>query len=615
MKKFTLYLILSLCISFAYGQNQLDDTLKVKEVIVTGSKVEVARKNVPLTISVISEKELQTSNESALLPVISQKVPGLFVSERSVTGFGVAEGAAGKISVRGVSGTPNTRVLILIDGHPQYQGIFGHPLPDAYVTSDAEKVEVIRGPGSILYGSNAMGGVINIITKKQRKDGFSGNARASYGSYNTQKYMGSLGYKKDKFTIYASVNHDHTDGHRDSSAFTITNGYVKAGYKISDHIKAMADFSLADFVSDNPGPVFNEDDYNTFNVDIIRAKTSLSLENQYDKVSGALKFFHNFGEHKLSDGWHSNDNNSGLMFYQALKLIRGNTFTLGLDYKTFGGEAKNTLSEDDYGTFNENETAFYAIMQQILMNKLVVNGGVRLENSSAFGTEWVPQAGLAYHPANNTTLKLAASKGFRSPTIKDLYLFPPKNPDLQPERMWNYEISLLQHLIDKRLNIELTGFIAKGEDMIQLVPLETPPPFMRFQNTGTFSNKGIEFATRFKASKNLGLTANYSYLHLDEPVLTAPKHQVYAGIDYNYKIFGFNLDFQHINELYTQLPAQDTPAVTESYSLLNARITAQVLDFMNIFVAGKNLLDQKYEINYGYPMPGITFFGGVNVSF
>ncbi|MFW6290090.1 MAG: TonB-dependent receptor plug domain-containing protein, partial [Mariniphaga sp.] len=150
--------------------NNYPDTVKIDEVIVTGSRVEVARRNVPLTVSTVERSQIERSNESAILPVLSRRIPGLFVTERGVTGFGVGTGSAGQISMRGVGGTaPNTQVLVLIDGHPQFQGLFGHPLPDAYVSSDVEKVEVIRGPASILYGSNAMGGVINIITREQQQ--------------------------------------------------------------------------------------------------------------------------------------------------------------------------------------------------------------------------------------------------------------------------------------------------------------------------------------------------------------------------------------------------------------------------------------------------------------
>ena len=171
--KVTLVKIYSLLVAFlvilsasaVFSQGISMDTLEIEEVVITGSKVEVARKNIPLTVSLISREELEQSTESALLPILGEQIPGLFVTERGVTGFGVATGSAGQINIRGLGGNPTTRVLILIDGHPQFMGLMGHHLPDTYITSDAERVEVIRGPGSILYGSNAFGGVINIITK------------------------------------------------------------------------------------------------------------------------------------------------------------------------------------------------------------------------------------------------------------------------------------------------------------------------------------------------------------------------------------------------------------------------------------------------------------------
>src|SRR6056297_1221742 len=96
------------------------DTVDIQEIVVTGTKTETARNNVPMTISVVNNKELEESHETALLPVLSEQVPGLFVTRRGITGFGVANGAAGQINIRGLGGSPTSQVLILLDGHPQF---------------------------------------------------------------------------------------------------------------------------------------------------------------------------------------------------------------------------------------------------------------------------------------------------------------------------------------------------------------------------------------------------------------------------------------------------------------------------------------------------------------
>ena len=163
----------------AYAQQQISDSIQLSEIVVTGSKTEISRKLIPLSVSQISDTDLERSGQINVLTALNSFVPGFFVTERNVLGFGVGTGGSGGITMRGISSSPNTDVLVLIDGHPQYQGIFGHPLPDAYVASDIDKVEIIRGPASILYGSNAMGGVVNLITKQQNTEGVNFQLEAS----------------------------------------------------------------------------------------------------------------------------------------------------------------------------------------------------------------------------------------------------------------------------------------------------------------------------------------------------------------------------------------------------------------------------------------------------
>ncbi|GET30361.1 hypothetical protein SD074_25630 [Prolixibacter sp. SD074] len=164
--------------------------------------------------------------------MLSAKVPGMFVTQRGYSGFGVASGSAGQITIRGVGlNGATSEVLVMIDGQPQMMGLMGHPFPDSYVSSDLEKVEVIRGPGSLLYGTNAMGGVVNLITRKEDKDGFSGQVRGQYGSFNTIKTAGSAGYRENGFNLFASYNYDSTNGSRENSDFQNHTAYLKTGYQ------------------------------------------------------------------------------------------------------------------------------------------------------------------------------------------------------------------------------------------------------------------------------------------------------------------------------------------------------------------------------------------------
>ena len=281
------------------NEKVLKDSVQLNELVVTGSKTEISRKIVPLSVSQITQKEIESTGQINILPALNYFAPGIFVTERNIFGFGVSTGGSGSISMRGISSSPNTEVLVLIDGHPQYQGIFGHPLSDAYVASDVEKIEIIRGPASILYGSNAMAGAINIITKQQHAEGFKINLGGSYGSYNTQKYFGSIGYKKDKLSAYASVNHDKTDGTRTNTDFNITNGYAKVGYELNKRILLTGDFSIAKYkgndngmVDSIPGPTVAAHSLpatpKPFGIDITRGKASVSLENKYENLEGRI---------------------------------------------------------------------------------------------------------------------------------------------------------------------------------------------------------------------------------------------------------------------------------------------------------------------------------------
>lgn len=599
---------------------ELNDTVRLDEIIVTGTMPKVNLRNLPMSISVISGNQIEERIQPNILPLLTEEVPGLFITQRGVMGYGVANGAAGGMSMRGIGGAPTTGVLVLIDGHPQYMGLMGHPLADSYQSMMTERVEVVRGPASVLYGSNAMGGVINIITKKQQRDGSHGMAQVMYGSYNTLNAEAYTGWKKERLHLVGNIGYSRSDGHRENTDFEQWNGYAKVGYDISRHWKSFADLNISNTESSNPGtiasPIIDND------ADITRGMTSLAVENEYANTSGAVKLFYNFGTHRINDGYreggqpvpqrfNSSDQMAGVSVYQSYSFFAGNKTTAGFDYQHFGGEAFNKFP-DETNNVQLADTSLYNIagylnlQQTVLDNKLTLNAGIRLDHHQINGSEWIPQLGASFTPSATTVLKAIVSKGFRNPTIREMYMFPPQNPDLKAERLMNYEVSLLQMLMDNRLSLGVNLFYIKGDNMIQ----QPQPNIGQWVNIGEVENKGFELSASYQAMPNLRFSANYSYLDMTYKILTAPEHKLYVSGSYTKGPWGISTGVQYIGNIYTS--PSDTRQ--ETFVLWNVRANYQFLDWLNLFIKGENLLDQKYEINAGYPMPGATIFGGIRVK-
>lgn len=291
-------LILGLLPLMGLSQNIRQDTLfqktyPIDEVTVTGARSATDVRRLSQTVSVVNREAIENSMQPSLLPVLSEQVPGLFVTERGVMGYGVSGGAAGGISLRGLSGG-NARLMVLIDGHPQYAGIFGHPIADACQSLLADMVEVLRGPASVLYGSNAMGGVVNIVTRRMREDGVRTDLHAGYGSYNTVETELINRVRRGRFSSVISGSYNRTDGHRNDMGFEQYGGYAKVGYDLTDNWNTYADVNVTHFNASYPGtvsaPLVDGDQR------ITRGVTSFVLGNDYGNTSGALNFFYNWGD-------------------------------------------------------------------------------------------------------------------------------------------------------------------------------------------------------------------------------------------------------------------------------------------------------------------------------
>ena len=189
----------------------------IPEVVVTGVRSQTDIRHLSQTVSVIDRTAIEQTQQPSLLPILTEQVPGLFATARGVMGYGVSGGASGAISLRGLSGSTG-QMMVLIDGHPQYMGLMGHPIADSYQSLIAERVEVLRGPASVLYGSNAMGGVVNIVTRHPQEGGQT-QVHAGYGAYNTvETEVNNRLYMKG-ITSVVSASYNRTDGHRENMQF------------------------------------------------------------------------------------------------------------------------------------------------------------------------------------------------------------------------------------------------------------------------------------------------------------------------------------------------------------------------------------------------------------
>ncbi len=614
----------------AHAQNKVDSTrvYPIDEVVVTGTRSETDVRHLSQTVSVVGRPVIEQSMQPSLLPVLSEQVPGLFVTERGVMGYGVSGGAAGSISLRGLSGG-SARLMVMIDGHPQYAGIFGHPISDAYQSFLAERVEVLRGPASVLYGSNAMGGVINIVTRKMQDDGVNTNVHLGYGSYNTLETELTNRIRKGRFSSSVSGSYNRTDGHRADMGFEQYGGYAKLGYELTDNWGVRGDVNVTHFNASYPGPVsapLVDGDQR-----ITRGMTSFALENRYEKTSGAVSFFYNWGDHWINDGYtpsagetsqdgrfNSNDHMTGVSIYQSTQFFAGNRITLGFDWFRYGGKAwTDYVAGENAGTRNElvdkheDELAGYIDFRQDIGRWLTFNAGLRADHHSRVGTEWVPQAGLAFHLPHAMELKASASKGFRYPILREMYMFPPKNPDLQPESLWNYELAFSQRLMDGRLSYGVNVFYIDGENLIVTKPNPNGSGMLN-QNSGSIYNSGFELQAAYRINRHWSADANYSFLHMENPVIAAPEHKLYAGASFSQGRWNVSTGLQYIAGLYTAVGDNPTQ---EDFVLWNLRASFRALKWLDIWARGENLLAQAYEINAGYPMPRATVMAGVNVNF
>lgn len=594
----------------------------MEEVVITGTNNATGRDLLPYTVTTVTDKEIEATGKSQLLSALSGRVPGLFVTERNILGFGVSNGGAGGIKIRGIGGSPTNAVLMMVDGQPSYAGIYSHHIADFYETEYVDHVEVLRGPGSVLYGSNAMGGVINVITKEAGEEGVHTTAKSEYGSYNTWCSSLTSAARYGKFSALVSAAYDRTDGIENNFDFNQKSIYAKAGYEINDRWKVRADYSLTNSIGNDPvyAKLSNPEATDIYHQNIIRGEASASLANSHHTSNGNLRIYYNYGNHYIDDPnhFHSLDDRFGIIAYQNIALWQGANATAGFDFDTYTGKVPvsggkehtpGSLSTIDRKSITEY-SPYVTFSQSINEGLVTLNGGLRMANSDRFDTQWVPQCGVIVRPADGWSVKASLAKGYRNPSFRELYLYRTANDKLDPEKMMNYEATIAKRFAHW-LTINLTAFYSHGDNLIQTVN-------MKNVNTGRFTNKGVEASVALQPAKSLMLNASYSYLHTTlDNLIAAPKHQCYLAASWQpVQRLNIEASARGVEGLYVSEQEND-----EHYILLGTKIAYTALQGSNdietleLFATFDNITNCDYTINNGYKMPGFTMNGGVKIKF
>lgn len=386
----------------------------------------------------------------------------------------------------------------------------------------------------MLYGSNAMAGAINVITKNPHQRGVHTTISSQYGSYNTWLSSVSNTTRFGKFSSLVSASYNRTDGNVKNFDFNQADGYVKIGYDFSSVWKANADYTLMHFKGNDPiyPKLSNPESTDIYRQSITRGEASLSASNRYSSTNGLIRAYFSYGNHFVDDPrhFHSKDSRLGILAYQNFSPWSGASATAGFDFDTYSGEIPvsggNNHTEGSMSTISRKsitEYSPYITLSQTLAGQFLnLNGGLRMANSDMFHTRWIPQFGLAVNPGKGYTLKATLAMGYRNPSFRELYLYRMANPDLQPEKMMNYEVSAGKYF-SRYFSADITAYFSRGSDMIQVIDNKNV-------NTGSFINKGIEITAKSNPLDNLWLFASYSYLHTSlSNLVGAPKNQYYLG--------------------------------------------------------------------------------------
>jgi vitamin B12 transporter len=582
----------------------------VEQIIVTATRTETPISQLPDSVTVITAKQ-----------IAQQKATTVFEALRSVPGLNIRKsGGIGRLTNVTIRGSGTNQVLVMIDGVQVNSPTTGSFDFSNLTTDNLERIEVVRGPQSTLYGSDAMGGLINIVTKKGKgkpKFGIRSEFGAPERTFNES--VSSSG-STEKFHYSVDLSRVDSDGRGADDDYEKTNISSRLGYKLNKKIDFETTMRYNDskvgiddgaFRSD-PNRFSENDDFNM---------NAICNHSVTDWWSQRLKFSVADSGSRSID--HPNPGTS-----ETRSRFR-------LDSQIYTGEWQHTLKYKDIDTFvvgfefedqeADNRSFDVAIInrgwyfqnQLKLWDRFFFNAGLRIDDNNRYGKDVNPKLSMAYHlKETDTKFKANWGKGFRGPTLNDLFWPDFGDPTLEPEESESYDIGFEQYLFEDTVFFGITYFKNRFSNLIQWAPDMTGT--WRPQNLSSVRTEGIEAEAVVKPFKGLTLRGTFTKTSTRDAshkeLIRQPRTQGSFNINYTFlEKFNINLDDTIVSHSRAGSNIRGK-RTNDGHNKLDVALTYDYSKHFQFYARVENMLNENFDEILGFQAPGARFFIGVKLN-
>jgi outer membrane cobalamin receptor len=614
MKKL-IKILLILCVSLSiisFSEEVKEKAFDLGEVEITATKTPHLLEETPGIVSVITKEEIETKKVINFEDLF-EEIGGIKVNSYGWLGSLV------NLSLRGSS---DKQVLILIDGRPLNTPSLGSADLSILPLLNIDRVEIAKGPFSSLYGGNALGGVINIITKSPEEK-FGLNYHISYGRFDTSILGLSFGEKKKNFGYLFEINKNYTDGFRENSESDYLGFSGKLFFNFTNNSEMSISAGYYNSDTNLPGSLTYPTPYASQKLEY--RWIDLNYDFKGERFDLKTKFYFNYNTtiYKNDDpNWPSNDKTEnaypGINIQTNFYPNEFNIITTGIDYKT---EKVNVIDRINnvsrIGEERKRDNIGIFLQDEITFGKLKILPGIRWDNNSDYESFLSPKIASLIKIGENTNLRLSFGRSFTPPSIDDLYWYEDwgwgmglfGNPNLKPEKANSFDLGI-EHIFGEKILSRINLFHTKTKDLISWV--ETSPYRWRWeaQNIDKSEINGIETEFLYNLNKNFSISLHYTYMdardkgtqYNDKKLTYRPENKLSLGLNFkNEKGIKFNIDLNFVDDVYTD---RENTKKLDDYTILNTTISKEFFKNSEFFIQIRNLLDEEYQIIRDYPMPG-----------